>query len=209
MSTLIVLGGLPPSTTLAGKLASTADRIIAADSGYDHCRQCGLHPDVVTGDFDSISVRLEEITAMVDPAPEQNATDFEKALRHVPPGESTLCILGGTGLRSDHFLTNLLIASGRPEAENIQFHDAAQVIHRVTPLCPLSIDTHPGSVISLIPFTHPQGVTTRGLRWNLDNTDMGPPALLGQSNQAQEDRIVITLRSGRLFVVVNRTTKSA
>ncbi len=203
MSTLIVLGGLPPSKQLAQELSMAADLVIAADKGYDHCQDCGIHPHVVTGDFDSMLARREEISAVVDPAPEQDATDFEKALRHVPADESKILVLGGTGHRIDHFLTNLLIAYGRPAEECIEIHDDEQVIHRVTGSCPLAIPAEPGTVISLIPFTAPTGVSTTGLKWNLSGESMGPQ-LLGQSNEVTHSKVTVEVATGTLLVVVNK-----
>jgi len=203
MTTLIFLGGEMPSIPLARSIASRASRIIAADSGYHAALHSGIQPHVLTGDFDSIESLPEAMPVEVIPAHEQDATDFEKALRQVPSGCSEIQILGGTGLRSDHFLTNLLIASGLPPAWAVTFHDDLQAIHRVTPDCPLALAVNPGAVISLIPFTSCRRVTTSGLHWNLDQADMGPPARLGQSNRAEAPALKVSLSAGVLYVVVN------
>lgn len=204
MSVVIHLGGQKPSRNLAQSAVRNAGLLIAADSGYDLCRQNGLVPGIVTGDFDSIHNVPEESGIEVIPANEQNATDFEKALRMVPADTARLVILGGTGLRSDHFLTNLLIASSQPASRSVLFLDDLQSIHRVTPDCEFAETLAPGTVISLIPFSECAGVSTTGLHWNLHNQDMGPGRQLGQSNVSRLQRVTVEVASGRLYVVLNR-----
>lgn len=203
MFVLIYLGGQPPSKTLSQRVASRASLIIAADSGYHACRDTNVRPDIVTGDFDSIDEVPDSTSCKVVDAPEQDATDFEKALRWVPEATSQVEILGGTGLRSDHFLTNLLIAAGRPESEQVVFRDDVQSIFRVTPGCPVSREVPPGTTVSLIPFTHCKAVNTEGLHWNLENADMGPNLQLGQSNRMDAKRLAVSLQQGCLYLILN------
>ena len=203
MTTLIFLGGEMPSTQLARSVARNATRIVAADSGYEIARACGIQPDVLTGDFDSIDAVPENPGFTVIPAHEQDATDFEKALRHVAPESASISILGGTGLRADHFLTNLLIASGLKDSLAVTFYDDQQTLHRVTPSCPLNIHVDPGMIISLIPFATCTKVNTSGLHWNLQASDMGPPARFGQSNIAEMDTLDVSVEDGVLYVVLN------
>ena len=203
MTTLIILGGEKPSVPLARIVANRARKVIAADSGYHPALESGLEPDVLTGDFDSIGSVPEETAFKVVPAPEQDATDFEKALRQVPDDCRELEILGGTGLRSDHFLTNLLIAAGLPEEMSVVFHDDTQSIYRLTPASPVSLKVQVGSIVSLIPFASCTGVTTTGLHWNLDRAPMGPRKGLGQSNRADREDLAVSLESGTLYLIIN------
>ncbi len=161
-------------------------------------------PGIVTGDFDSIDSIPDANAIQVIPAKEQTATDFEKALRLVPGSTRTLIILGGTGLRSDHFLTNLLIAAAQPSNRSVVFLDDYQRIHRVTPECPLEESIPEGTIVSLIPFSNCDGVSTSGLHWDLDGQPMGPGIRLGQSNIARQDPVFVEIASGCLFVVVNQ-----
>lgn len=203
MNSLIFLGGEKPSPHLSRSAARRADAIIAADSGYDATRETGIRPDIVTGDFDSIGCLPDQSDLHVIPAPEQDATDFEKALRQLPQGTDSLEILGGTGLRSDHFLTNLLIAAGLPHPMQVVFHDDTQSIYRVTPERPFSMSLPPETVLSLIPFSSCSGVYTTGLHWNVSGVTMGPGQQLGQSNRVDKDPVTIRLGTGLLYAVVN------
>lgn len=204
MRTLIFLGGEKPSSTLAREAAGRAGFIIAADSGYLPAIQNGITPDIVTGDFDSIGEPPDLDPHRIIHAPQQDATDFEKALRHIPANNSTVEILGGTGLRSDHFLTNLLIAAGLPPGQRVIFEDDTQTIFRVTPHCPLDTTMDPQRVLSLIPFSHCTGVSTNGLHWNLQSAKMGPRDQLGQSNRIDRPSVSVKIEAGTLYVVLNK-----
>ena len=202
MNILIYLGGEKPSPELSEIAARRADRIIAADSGFDATRETLVRPHIVTGDFDSIR-EVPGDGLEVIPAPEQDATDFQKALRQVPPGARSIEILGGTGLRSDHFLTNLLIAAGLDQQLPVVFHDDTQSIYRVTPQQSFSMELRIDTTVSLIPFAHCAGVTTTGLRWNLSGASMGPDGQLGQSNRVEQHQVCITLAEGLMYAVIN------
>lgn len=204
MSVVIHLGGQLPSRQLAQRLAAPAQLIIAADKGYDSCLHNGLIPHVVTGDFDSIKAIPCGENITVIPSQEQTATDFEKALRLVPENTTRIDILGGTGLRSDHFLTNLLVALQQPAAQSVVFHDDLQTIHRVTPDCPYNSNLPQDTVISLIPFPCCSGTDTLGLHWDLQDTEMGPAKQLGQSNRVAGNGVSVSIRAGWLFVVINQ-----
>jgi len=203
MKILIFLGGEKPSVNLARQAAQRSEWIIAADSGYNAISETGLIPDIVTGDFDSIGEIPQSGDFKVIRAPEQDATDFQKALRHVPPEAEYVEILGGTGLRSDHFLTNLLIAAGMPLNLRVVFHDNTQSIYRITPHHPLQLRLIPGTIISLIPFVDCHGVSTSGCHWNLNDARMGPSGVLGQSNRSDKEEVAMEVKGGILYAVVN------
>ncbi|MEX0325514.1 MAG: thiamine diphosphokinase [Puniceicoccaceae bacterium] len=203
MNSLIFLGGEKPSPELSRLAARRSGRIIAADKGYHAAVDTGVQPDVVTGDFDSIGTVPESPGLQVMPAPEQDATDFEKALRQLPADTQSIEILGGTGLRSDHFLTNLLIAAGLPPHLKVVFHDDTQSIFRITSASPFSISLPRDTVVSLIPFSTCSRVKTTGLHWDLKDATMGPGEQLGQSNRVETEKVRIQIGDGRLYAVIN------
>lgn len=203
MNVLIFLGGEKPSKKLAQHLSQDSNLTIAADSGYFAAMDNDIIPDILTGDFDSIGVKNIEGPFQVFAAREQNATDFEKSLRHLPEEVSNVQILGGTGLRSDHFLTNLLIGAGLRKDLPVVFHDDTQSLYRVTKHCSFKKELAPGTTISLIPFSKCKRVSTEGLKWNLQDAEMGPSTQLGQSNRVNNPHVKISIKSGYLYVVVN------
>ena len=205
-TTLIVLGGSPPSEQLLKDKLAAAELSIAADSGLEVFKQAKILANIATGDFDSFNGDPTPFAKEIIAAPEQDASDFQKALRQVPEpaaGDSII-ILGGTGERSDHFLTNLLIVAEKWPATRITFVDGVQSIHRVTAETPLELQNlELGHTISLIPFSRAEGVTTSGLHWDLENALISPSAQLGQSNLNDAADISISLKGGTLYAIVN------
>jgi thiamine pyrophosphokinase len=204
MHVLLLLGGQPPSPELTRTVFFAVDLCVAADSGYLALEAIGVYPDILTGDFDSVGRDWTALPVKVVHRPEQTATDFEKALQQLPDETTSITILGGTGRRVDHFLTNLLIAASIRGVVSVRFEDDCQQLFRVTPECSCELELKPGQVVSLIPLVNAGGVSSSGLRWNLEETEMGPQAQLGQSNVSEEKHISIRITSGILWVVVNR-----
>ncbi|MEM7671719.1 MAG: thiamine diphosphokinase [Verrucomicrobiota bacterium] len=203
---VIVLGGETPNPELLKEHLDGAQFSIAADSGLESFKQAGLKADLAVGDFDSFIGDPGNYADTCMRAPEQDATDFQKALRKIenPAPDLRIVILGGTGKRADHFLTNLLIVAEKWPEVSFEFHDAEQSIYRVSPQCPFKSDQfRPGLTISLIPMSKAEGVTTQGLYWELENVCMNPEGQLGQSNVLQHTPLHVSISAGSLFVIVN------
>jgi thiamine pyrophosphokinase len=203
--TCLVLGGLPPSNELLRHVLGEVTTSIAADSGYDAFARAGCEPTLLVGDLDSIETPLDSISCPVHRAPEQDATDFEKALRYLPEATEYLTLLGATGRRLDHFLTNLLIAQELDQNLNLRILDDEQSVHRLRPHTKFVLHAPPGTLLSLIPFPTAEGVSTTGLHWNLSQANMSALGQLSQSNRVENRQITVTFASGSLFLVLNRS----
>lgn len=84
--------------------------IIAADSGYHTAKKSGITPDLIIGDMDSIEIIPEEIIEIIKANPEKDATDTMLAVETaVSRGAEEILIIGGTGGRCDHTLSNIFL----------------------------------------------------------------------------------------------------
>ena len=88
--------------------------LLAADRGLDFFLETGLVPDIVDGDFDSLSgagkAYLESLdhTEIVRLNPEKDDTDTQSTLNlAIRRGAKNILILGATGGRLDHFIGNM------------------------------------------------------------------------------------------------------
>jgi thiamine pyrophosphokinase len=204
MKVLLVLAGEPPHETLLEWRAEDADFLIAVDGGMNALIHAGIQPDLLVGDFDSFDPSgSSSLSCEVVREEDQNSTDLEKALRHLPGNEppDEVVLLGATGGRSDHFLTNLLVVSTLLEETKVALDATDEIIRRATPACSVSLIGMGGQTVSLLPLTRCEGVTTKGLRWELADVPMGPGVLLGQSNEAVSEKVSVSLRAGNLFVI--------
>ena len=183
---LTLVGG---GTLFKGDLEAAlalAPRLVAADGGAGAALAAGYMPEAVIGDFDSLTpgMRAQLPEASLHPIPEQDSTDFGKALRSI----SAPLVLGAgfLGDRVDHQLAafNVLVQPGRCPciilgATEVIFH-----LHRETRL-----PVEAGDLVSLFPM---QPVTARseGLDWPLEGLKMSPAGQIGTSNRALGPAVV-------------------
>ncbi len=203
ITTVLILGGEPPSSELVRHTCRQPAFLIAADGGYEAFHGAGVEPDVLVGDFDSLTTPVRKIRCRKIQAPEQTATDFEKALRLLPEETTELRILGGMGRRMDHCLNNLLIAAALHPALCLTFLDEKQELIRTTPECPFRNRVTTGSLVSIVPFPRCERVSTSGFQWNLSNSPLNAEQQLSQSNRAAETELSVTVGVGVLYVVTN------
>lgn len=200
---LVVTGGDPiPPTALAG--LADAEFIVAADSGLDHAERLGLTPDVVVGDFDSVSDdALGRFSGPVERHPvDKDATDLELALRlAVERAPERIVVLGGHGGRLDHFIANALVLTTTPPGIEVEWRAGSATIHVVHSTVVLS--GTPGAKVSLVPVGGDvKGVTTTGLRWPLTGENLTSGSTLGVSNEFAATRVTVDIREGTLLVIV-------
>ena len=156
-----------------------APGLVAADGGADHLLQAGLQPQAVIGDLDSITDAARfAFDHVLHHVPEQQTTDFDKALRHI--AAPLVIALGVTGGRFDHELAALHVLLSHPDRLCLLLGP-----DNLTMLCPpaLSLDLTPGTVVSLFPLG-PVRCGSTGLRWATDGLDFAPDRLIGTSNEA-------------------------
>ena len=85
-----------------------SDYVIAADAGYNYCRENNIIPDLVLGDFDSLGEKPKHEHLLELPV-EEDDTDAMYALKlGLEKGYRRFYIYGGLGgKRPDHSIANL------------------------------------------------------------------------------------------------------
>lgn len=195
---VLVLNGEPPSVARLREL-SEAYPVYAADGGAWACMEAGIRPVWVAGDLDSALREQIPEDWEVHVHPEQDRTDFQKVIGDLPTEVEDIRILGGMGRRVDHQWTNLMISAALPEDFQVVFEQGREVLTRVTSRCPFAGTPAVGDSLSLLPLPRAEGVTTGGLRWNLDQAVLEVGGQLGQSNEVTGP-VRITVQAGSLFV---------
>lgn len=201
---LIFAGGDSPTTGLVEELPE-ADLVVAADSGYDLAVSEGFAVDVLIGDMDSISAEVIPRHVIVEKYPvDKDATDLELALQRVSverPGR--VVIVGGAGGRVDHELAAaaLLSADRWSTTDEIDWVTDRGWSHVVRGRRIIHGDV--GAIISLIPMGGPAlGVTTKGLKWNLEGAALEHGTTHGVSNEFVAPVADITVNQGCLLAVI-------
>jgi len=198
MRAALVLNGTAPDPALLRQVAGEM-KVYAADGGATACLAAGVEPEFVLGDFDSVDPESLPGHWRIVREADQNLTDFEKLLRHLPPGLEEILILGGLGGRLDHQLSNLIVAGGFAEIRKICFYGNEEMLCRVTPRCDFVREFPQNTLLSLLALSPVHGVHATGLKWPLGNAGLGPGLGLGQSNRT-EGPVHIRVQKGALWV---------
>ncbi len=146
-------------------------------------------PALLIGDFDSLSdderKKAENAGAkIVRYSRDKNETDLELALNHaleLKPGN--VVIIAALGGRLDQTLGNIaLLTDPRLAGIDIRLDDGLEEVFFCRDRCELQ--GKGGDVVSLIPWQNTvEGISTKGLKWPLDNETLYPEKTRGISNE--------------------------
>jgi thiamine pyrophosphokinase len=214
MRGLIVSGGTVDDELVCQEIKNGGyEMVIAADSGMEVLYRHHLTPDIVVGDFDSVSkealsffkdsdrIEFEELNPIKDD------TDTEYALRDaISRGAHSVTILGATGSRVDHMLGNIcLLGMGLVNDVNVSILDTHNRIRMIDSPITIRKKEQYGTAVSLIPYSDEvTGVTLIGFKYNLSEYTMKGFNTLGISNEIVEDEATIDLKSGYLLVIESK-----
>ncbi len=110
-SRAVIFTGGCCDVSLLTKEELTSDLYIAADAGWLAAKACGIKPDITAGDFDSSDVPPAAFAGEIVRVPaEKDDTDTMLACElAIGRGVREILILGGTGGRLDHTLSNVFL----------------------------------------------------------------------------------------------------
>lgn len=203
---LVITGG---SVVHAAPDLGRFDFVIAADSGVDSALALGLMPHVVIGDLDSVSatglelVRDAGVTVLQVPT-DKDATDTELALAHLHGvGATHAVLLSPGGGRLDH-AHGVFSALASPALAGVELQAVIGTAH-VTVLhgdVARAIPRRGSDLVALHAMNGiAHGVTTNGLRWNLNDEELAPWVSRGVSNEMPGTEAHVAVRDGALLVV--------
>lgn len=199
MRVLILANGDPPSPELLDAERAACDLFIAADGAANRLAARGIEPDVVLGDFDSITVDARaELDSDFVLAYDQDASDLEKAVAFaVQSGATSVVVLGAGGGRFDHALVAVTLLVKYAPTLDIRVQDDMMQMRAVTG--ETTIRGAEEDIVSLVALAPVEGVTTEGLLWPLSN-EMLEPGSRGVSNRMTGATARVTVRAGTLIL---------
>lgn len=183
-----------------------ANLIVAADGGADPLVSLDVLPQIVIGDFDSLSPKAADILSekgcrFIRVAPEKDETDMELAVRYaLEQGAKEITLLGSLGGRIDHTFANLLLlASLARKGILAKAVTPPLTVHSVAGN--LTLEGKAGDLVSVFPFQGPvSGVSEQGFKYPLDNVNLDPFTVVGTSNELIFDTGHIKVKDGILLV---------
>ena len=178
------------------------DFVIAADGGCVYLEQCGIVPDLIIGDFDSMeSVPSGDNVIRLNPI--KDITDMDAAVKAgLERGFSEFHLYGACGGRIDHTLANIQLAASLAQKQKKAFiFSGSQVI---TAVCngSLCFDSSYKGYVSV--FSHSEkceGVYLKGLKYPLENAVLTSSFPLGVSNEFLGVESEIIIGRGTAIVV--------
>lgn len=202
MKVLILCNGRPPSQALFEEQRLWADLFIAADGGANIARSMDTPPDVVIGDLDSYEKKPDDTFEIIH-KPSQYANDLEKALQLARQKKAQqVNVLGATGLRIDHSLKNLSVLKQFDEFfPTLLFIDEFATVQLLPNNFTKEIPVQ--TTVSLFPLSGKvTGITTRGLKYPLNEESLENGVRDGSSNIVTSSPVHITHQTGDLLFFI-------
>ncbi|MEG1559361.1 MAG: thiamine diphosphokinase [Clostridia bacterium] len=178
------------------------DLIIAADKGYDFAKGCGIEPDIILGDFDSISKKPEGSNVLIYPE-EKDDTDTMIAIKYaLAHGYKNLVLFCCMGNRLDHTLANIQsIAYASRMGANVVMHGRDTDCYAVTNGI-LTFDFPVHGIVSVFCIgKNAVGVNLVGLKYPLNDATLIGDFPIGTSNEFLGEPASIFVRNGTLLVI--------
>lgn len=181
------------------------DIIIAADKGYEQLEKNGYHPDVVIGDFDSYTEKINCENIIKYPV-KKDDTDSALAIEYaINQGYKNIVIFGAIGGLLDHTIANIsLLSRYSPKGINIVFVDNNNVLFSVSNR-EIAFDEHAFGRISVFSATESSfGVVEKGLLYELEGADLKSSISLGVSNEFIGKKSIISVKNGTLLIYTSK-----
>lgn len=178
---LVIVGGGTLDADLLRDLYLAGAHLVGADGGADQIVAAGLKPEAIIGDFDSLRNPDEWLgrTRLIR-VPEQDTTDFEKAL-YCTTAPVTVA-MGMTGKRFDHTLAALDAVTKYGKDRVIILVDEGDIAVALTG--PFSFEVAPRERVSVHPLLALRFKRSIGLKYPLDGVKLAPGERTGTSNEA-------------------------
>lgn len=180
------------------------DFVICADAGYKFALNNNLEPNLIVGDFDSAPCPQNLECEIIKLPTHKNDTDLLFAIKlALEKGYNSFILTGVTGGRLDHTIATISSLDYLSDKTKDCFiWDVSSKIFIVRSEITLKkpdFDCY-FSVFSL--SDNSLGVSVTGAEYPLDNAILTNNFPLGVSNEFKEDTVQISLKSGKLLVLI-------
>ena len=185
------------------------DFIIACDKGYDHCMKMGISPNIVIGDLDSCTCRIDERIRVIKLNPIKDDTDTISSVKFaLDRGYKSIDICCAFGGRFDHSIANIQTAAfimSQGGDTCITGKDTRiYSIHNEEVILPKEENCYL-SVFSLSDVS--RGVCIEGAKYELHDAEITNTYPIGTSNEWVKGDITVSVKEGMMIAVVSKNVK--
>ncbi len=207
MRAAIVSNGEIHDLENAANIMKDCHFIVCADGGTEYVLKCGLMPNAVVGDLDSVGQDvLKEIgnlkCKIIKYPREKDYTDTQLAIDYaISQGADEIMMLGSIGSRIDHSLANILLMIKLVKAGITPCIINENNIIYITDNN-IKLRGKPGDTVSLIPVGGDvTDVYTSGLKYGLNGNTLSMGEPIGVSNVFLYDEASVAVGKGFLLVI--------
>ncbi|MCO6148800.1 thiamine diphosphokinase [Flavobacterium sp. NRK1] len=191
---LIIANGAECSKELLGQLLEWSPLVIVLDSAMNRVMELGIKVDVLLGDFDRDFdpeyYKSQQYPLEIVHTPDQDKTDLEKAFEYLIDRKiPAVNVIWATGRRADHTITNI--------TNIVRFRDKLKIVllddhSKVFLLSQKFEKWYPaGTPLSLIPIGKVSGISSKNLKYQLNDDELTIGYRTGSSNEALADGVVL------------------
>jgi thiamine pyrophosphokinase len=200
--TLVFCNGTPPTRERVAQFVPNPSLVACADGGTDKALNLGYVPQLVVGDFDSISPSAKDKLKNAEfiQIDSQDNTDFEKLLNVlVERGLRKVSVTAFSGGRLSQTIANMQTAYKYSDILQLVLFDQTSVVYPVRQS--LIISPPPATTISLLAATNEAYVSATGLLYRLDRSLLTHGGR-GVSNVSVSDTVSIRVHDGGIYVIL-------
>lgn len=179
--------------------------IYCADGGAVYADSLGLIPREIWGDMDSINGELlrtfkEKGSRIKRFSPYKDFTDGELILEYVTSkGYEDILVVGATGGRTDHYLTNINLLFKFPKVRFITEEEEILTVDK-----DMELSYNSGTTVSFVPFSDKvEGLTLEGFKYPLEDFTLKRGDSICMSNVITEEAR-IRFKKGRLICIIQK-----
>ena len=210
MDRCIVIGA--GELTVPGIEVKDGDFVIAAGAGFSHCERLGIEPDLIVGDFDSLKegdgealeeIRRREPERILTLPSEKDDTDMLAAIRvGLEKGCREFFLYGGLGGRLGHTIANIQCLNYLKERGASGYLTDASGLIQVAKNETIRFEKRETGWLSLFSLGEKaEGVTLRGLKYELTDAVVTNSFPIGVSNEFIGKEAAVTVRNGTLLIL--------
>ena len=182
------------------------DEIVWVDGGSNSINSYNISPTFLIGDLDSVNVDDKKLpkNCKVIFKDNQDESDLEFAVKYIIKNIKNIkeiTIINALGLRLDHTINNIIFLNSIPNKIKTKMIGKNEELYLVRNN--LILNNVLNKTLSILPITNIKGLTTSGLKWELNNFNTKFGFVGGISNICLKDNINISLKSGKVLVVIN------
>lgn len=182
-------------------ISDETDLVIGADRGYLTLVKNQIKPDIVIGDFDSYTGKIE-CESIIEYPVKKDFTDSALAIEYaISKGYKKIVIYGAIGGSLDHTLANIaLLANYTKKGIDIAFVDGNNIVFAVYNGKAAFTEEANGR-ISVFSYSDVSlGVTEKGLLYEISNVMLKNIVPLGVSNEFIDKKAEISVENGVLII---------